>query len=1182
MELKGSDRGRGKAGFALVIALSLMAFVLLLMLGITTLTQVGARSASLALEQERARSNAKLALMIAIGDLQKSLGPDQRVTATANIAAGADGSEIVALAEPSNDTSLDGTDKGLSSVLPGTRYWTGVFENNDDPEDVYLKTPSVSLRQWLVSGQNDLSTLPTPAGASFRVNSSGEAVDPDAAIVLVGPKSAGEGTGAEERFVAAPRVLIADNSSGGARSGAFAYWIGDEGVKARMNIARSQNNSDAASQLAQRRAWETVTGFENYPIPGGDEALTKVNDLSNLMFLESSIDEESLQSVFHAGTPYSLGLLTNSLEGGTQVDLTALLSGTLSGSAPADAYANYPTSGAQLIESSAFPELQHLTWNHVQDFYQTGTNSSGALQVGTAGTTTNTIAPTITDLRLLFGVRLSDAVMEPDSTDSYKAMVHLVAKIAVTLSNPYSTPMEWDQPLELEIKNNRRPGGGVPLTVYSTRQAGERREGVVAAFETFESGVRVSTDTHYLPTGLNDSDRNPESKAAVLNRALFRIPAGRLEPGEAIAYSHVDESTETTRSNTDTPFQAITVDMEPIDLTILEYSKSLEMTIGRYEFPRDGLQIRAGETSRAVVELRDSASGGLLRRIADLELNNPYRRDTVSREFDVAKVFDGDGNQRFNGAVPLLLYRFQFSQPGEQYEGYGTFAMGLLGSTLRTFADFNVRGTNFHNPLKSYNPPPFFMEIIDSKSDLDWYADVGGETGTAFTENFVFDEPGQFWGYNQTNGTRQVVLFAFPDQFASLAQFQHADMTQDAVTRSVGHQPGNAFGNSYATPFVQRNLTRQIRTDFDLKPFGNDLQIPRNYYDISYLLNSAVWDRYFFSSLSTGTGAPENSALVPIPGVLDTALQDPNLTATGLLIDGAFNVNSTEKDAWKAFLGASKYFRHPADEGPAEGAAFSRSLEQPETYQAIPTGTDESSYAGYRRLRNSDDQLDALAGEMVRQVRLRGPFVSRSHFINRTLADITEETELSRSGALQTALDEVGLNMNIEGNRNEFSELETSTDRVRLQADNGDHALDIPDTSNTDIYDWVDLGVASILADSEMLDGNSLAEEQGYRSTGIPGWLTQADLLQVIGPSISARSDTFRIRTAGQTLGLSGNVEATAYLEAVVQRVPEYVDTSNAANERDTIDTANLTPTNEKYGRRFEIISVRWLSTDEI
>jgi len=1158
-----------------------MAFILLLTLGLATLSQVGTRSSALSLNTEKARCNARLALMVAIGDLQKAAGPDQRVTATANIAAGPDGSRIDPGEAPQNNINFDGSAKQLSPVLPGTRYWTGVFMNQDAPEQIYQKTPAVGLLRWLVSRMDDSS--PTPADDSYRVGPDGNVLDTSKAILLVGPNSVGTGPAAVERYVAAPRVPVSGASAmGGHQSGAFAYWIGDEGVKARVNMVQNDLDSDYASLVAQRRAWEAIDGFDNYPLPGSDQSLAKVFSLPALAVSVPDISPASLASIFHSATNYSRGLLVNTLEGGTRVDLTALLSGSLSSDEPAFSFDNYPLSGSRVIEESAFPGLQHLKWDHVRDFYQKGINSDGALQVESAETATNTIAPTITDLRLLFGVRLSDAVMEPDSTDNYKAEVHLVVKIAVTLSNPYSVAMEWDQPLELEIKNNRRPGGGVPLTVYSTRQEGERREGAIAAFETIENGTVISTDTHYLPIALDESERNPASRAAVLNRALFRIPAGRLEPGEAIAYSHAGNRN---RRNTDTPFGAFTVDMEPIDLTLLEYSKSLEMTIGRYEFPRNGLQIRAGETSRAVVELRESDSGGLLRKIEDLELNNPYRRDTVSREFDVAKVFDDDGNQRFNGAVPLLLYRFQFSQPGEQYEGYGTFEMGLLGSTLRTFTDFNVRSTNFHNPVKSYNPPPLFMEIIDSKSDLDWYADVGGETGTAFTQNFIYNLPGQFWGYNQTNGTRQVVLFSFPDQFTSLAQLQHADMTQDADTRSVGHQPGNAFGNSYASPFVQRNLTIQTRTDFDLKPFENDLQIPRNYYDISYILNSAIWDRYFFSSLSSGSGAPENSTLVPIPGVSDATLQDPNLAATGLLIDGAFNVNSTEKAAWKAFLGSSKHFRHPADDGsaddaPADEAAFSRSLEQPETYQAAPSGKDEDSYAGYRRI--TDSQLDDLAEEMVRQVRLRGPFVSRSHFVNRVLALITEEPELSRSGALQTALDESGINMNIDGDRNAFSELETATDRVRLQADGGDYALDIPNSSNTDVYDWVDLGVASILADAEMLDGNSLAEEQGYRSTGIPGWITQADLLQVIGPSISARSDTFRIRTAGQAIGSSGKVEATAYLEALIQRMPEYVDPSNVANERDTIDTANLTPTNEQYGRRFKIVSFRWLSPDEI
>jgi hypothetical protein len=1151
-------------GFALVIALSLMAFVLLLLLGLTTMVTVSTRSAQQSLQQQAARSNAQLALMLAIGDLQKFVGPDQRVTATADIAAGADGSRIDAGAAPQNNESIDLTLKGLSSVQPGTRYWTGVFENRDDPEDIYQKTPSVRHTRWLVSGQNDASSSINPADTTFSVGANGKASNPTEAMVLVGPNSAGDDVGAEDRYVAAPRVIITDASSGNAPSGAFAYWVGDEGVKARINLEQSKTDSDYASLVAQRRGWETVVGFDEYPLPGSDEKLPRVYGLSNLTSLVPSVDEGSIQSVFHAGTTVSQGLLTNTLEGGMQVDLSALLSGTLPGSAPADSYPNYPISGGRLVEQSAFPNLQYLTWNHVQDFYQTGTQLTGDLQVSAAGNTTNTIAPTITDLRLLFGVRLSNAVMEPDSTDVYTANVHLVAKIAVTLSNPYSVALEWGQPLELEIKSNKADDNQT-LTVYSDNGSGK-----VKSFEVY--------DTHYLPRTTSGGERNPDSRAAVLNRAMFQIPAGRLEPGQAIAYSHAGSRIR----NKSAPVVELIVEMEPIDVTLLEYGKSLEMTLGSYSFPRGGLAIRAAETSRIIVELRKENSGEVLRRITNLELNNPYRRDTESQEFDVAKVFDSDGIQKFNGAVPLLLYKFQLSQPGEEYEGYDSFEMGLLGSTLRTYADFNLRATDFHSPIASYNPPPYFMEIIDSKSSLDWYNDNGGETGSAFTANLEYIDPSQFWGYNQTDGTKQVVLYSFPSQFVSLAQFQHADMSQDAVTRSIGHQPGNAFGNSYATLFVQRNETRQVRTDHDLESYSAGPS-SRSYYDISYILNSAIWDRYFFSSISTGETNSKNPSLISREGFDADYLNDPNLAAIGLLVDGSFNVNSTQKEAWKAFLGSSKHFRHPTDTGGEVTTAFPRGLQQPQGFQEIPSGKSADSYAGYRRL--LDAELDAFAEAMVRQVRLRGPFVSRSHFMNRTLADISNQSELSYSGPLQTALDESGINMNIEGVLNQFSELNTTDDRARLRGTAQGPAVDIPDIGKTDPYSALDLGVASIVADTEMLVGSGdaiLAREQGYRSTGIPGWVTQADVLQVIGPAVSARSDTFRIRTAGQSLDLSGEVQGTAYLEAVVQRMPDYVDATNAANERDTADSINLTQTNQNYGRKFEILSIRWLSTNEI
>lgn len=1166
-------------GFAVIIALSLMSFVLLLLLTVSTLSRVEVQVSRSALQDLKARQSALLGLQIAVGELQALTGPDQRVTATANIAAGPDGSRIVAGASPENNSSLDGTEKGLSPVVPGTRYWTGVFKNRDEPEDIYQKTPSVSLQRWLVSGQN-APTPPTPADSSFSVGADGELTDSTKAILLAGPHSVGEGSDAEDRYVAAPRVLVSGLSTGNAPSSAFAYWVGDEGVKARINMEQVDVDSDYASLIAQRRAWETVDEFADYPLPGDDKKLTKVFNLPELEFFMPALLQGTpstpLESIFHAATTYSQGLLVNTLDGGTQVDLTALLSGALPSSAPADSYDNYPRSGSagRVIPTSAFPELQHLTWEHVRDFYQTGTNASSRLQVQAAGTATNTIAPTITDFRLLLGARLSDAVFT--TGDDFDAFVHLAGKIAVTIANPYSEPLEWGEPIELEIMNNT-PAAYPEVLEVSWR---------------YVSGNAGFTGARYLPSADSDANRNG-NEPALLNQAVFQIQPGRLEPGEARAYSHT-RRTSRSWNDADSP---IIVELGAVDPgTIRDFNKNLEAVLGKLTFPR-GMQLRGWDppvlslTSRIMIDMRLGGTGKLLRRIEGFEINNPFRAETT-RWFGKDEVFD-DGIQVLTGAIPLQLYKFQISQPGTNYLLSSISAMGQLASTLRTYADFNLRATHYHSPIASYNPPPFFMELLNDLSLLpfDW---PGGDTGSAFSKDLVFSPLN--WGYSQAEGSTQTVLYSFPEQFVSLAQFQHADLTQDAVTRSIAHQPGNAFGNSYATPFVQRNLTRQVRVDYDLG--ATTEQASRGYYDISHLLNSAIWDRYFFSSIPTGGVLPENSGMVPLPGVTPTTLTDPDTAAPGLIVDGAFNVNSVEKEAWKAFLGSSKYFRHPADSGSEVAAAFPRSLEQLVDYQADPSGKDDDSYAGYRRL--SDEQLDALAEAMVRQARLRGPFISRSHFVNRALADIASESELSRSGALQAAIDESGININLQGDLNRFSALDANFDQVTLQVKGGAPRADMdggftndqPSNAPGGVVDWAVTSlagnystVASIVADRETLVGAGSADlvrEQGYRSTGIPGWVTQADVLQVIGPAISARSDTFRIRTAGQSLDLSGKVKGTAYLEAVVQRMPEYVDTSNAANVRDTASTTNLTLTNQQYGRKFEIISVRWLSPDEI
>lgn len=63
-------------GFALVLALSLMAFVLLLLMTLGGLVQVESRSSQTQLKQLEAQQAALLGLNIAIGELQKTAGPD--------------------------------------------------------------------------------------------------------------------------------------------------------------------------------------------------------------------------------------------------------------------------------------------------------------------------------------------------------------------------------------------------------------------------------------------------------------------------------------------------------------------------------------------------------------------------------------------------------------------------------------------------------------------------------------------------------------------------------------------------------------------------------------------------------------------------------------------------------------------------------------------------------------------------------------------------------------------------------------------------------------------------------------------------------------------------------------------------------------------------------------------------
>ncbi len=131
-------------------------------------------------------------------------------------------------------------------------------------------------------------------------------------------------------------------------------------------------------------------------------------------------------------------------------------------------------------------------------------------------------------------------------------------------------------------------------------------------------------------------------------------------------------------------------------------------------------------------------------------------------------------------------------------------------------------------------------------------------------------------------------------------------------------------------------------------------------------------------------------------------------------------------------------------------------------------------------------------------------------------------------------------------------------------------------------------------------DGNPLAPrtllEAAIADTGINAdipefssqFLTQADVMTALAPTLFPRSDTFVIRTYGEAVNPATNAtEGRAWCEAVVQRLPEYFeakdDDADATGDfADTAPEALTSELNKVHGRRFKVLSFRWLTRSDI
>ncbi len=403
-----------------------------------------------------------------------------------------------------------------------------------------------------------------------------------------------------------------------------------------------------------------------------------------------------------------------------------------------------------------------------------------------------------------------------------------------------------------------------------------------------------------------------------------------------------------------------------------------------------------------------------------------------------------------------------------------------------------------------------------------------------------------------------------------------------------------AIGNSYANP----NLAPNVAFNPAWKRLYDQDDGERNvvFADHSYLANKALWDDYFFSSITpqsastieifrrnpddTGRDAKTvasefffdnkslpNRRIIPYPIDLNETKLNELFTArdtfTGgfadkiaahLMVEGGFNINSTSVEAWKVLFSSLKGKPIAYLDGGKTPKETTAGNQVPISMGALPNGLpatteeteDTRDTAAWKGLRGiSDEEIDALAQAMVREVKKRGPFLSLSEFVNRKL-DSNNTEGAALKGALQAALD-------YDGNDNQGPEV-----TINKNFRSSDRILD----DETDSISFAFPEAA-----------------KGPVAYGSSAYVDQADVLRQFAEQLTPRGDTFVIRTYGDALDKNGKVIARAWCEAVVQRTPNYVDDQ----DEDHTKAADLTSdANKRFGRSFYIYSFRWLNSSEI
>ncbi|MBK1857639.1 hypothetical protein [Cerasicoccus arenae] len=1231
--------------------------MVVLLLSMTTMLSVEVQTAGHTHKIARAKQNAILALNVAIAELQRTTGPDQRVTAPANLQltdsaisphwigvyahALTPSYELIPgnIADELTDSTLVNSQGSSAKLL--TWLVSGNAPNNSWPEfqpTGQLADPSVNV-ELSFTPDASISNLSqdSPANASdIQIQDANGANHPGR--ILVG----GGAVHDLEDYVVAPMVTL-ESEPNDSMINSYAWWVSDENVKARANLAietdpnsisnafisSSRNAIELMSQGASDGALDEPRIDELYDPSGGVERALGLGDLAML-----STDPSNFSLIekrrFHDISLHSTSLLTDSFAGGLKRDLSTLLDDTYTPSA------NDPTVDSNRLWTPHQEDTTGYgipTWGHLRSFAHTRVPNSRTLDaqlpvfdklisddhVG--------VSPILTYFSLGMGFSASGVNSGADIEMNLYPLVVLWNPYNFTIKAPsydahganYEVGMLLSLSLEAKI--------GIDIFDPGSVTQGEGAETVT------EEYIWRNIGNIDLRKNIEKSLDDPNDKDFEYIR--FSLDCPDIPPGQSLIFSipHSDRG-----KAYDSHVVLKNIEPEPdafVSLPVATLDKDFTATTLFRVGPRFSVNSEGVPTTSLSATLLSGGDGGLFtylgmpredRTVAyskdnamDFNPSNPdlsWYQTQQSITWDNAIVQDmpnesvlvqvTEGGKKvdrifkpeeINGGNPISAIQTPATLSSDPSISYVIMTHALFSGggnnaqynanqfmfPTRWIAQGSMRATRTGRTRRDQNYLPLYIATAGSEGNSSAWQKFANDEGSE--SNRTSAGSGHDWG---SSGPVDVTLFEFlpEDQpLLSIGQLQHANLSL------IGAYPSYPIGNSLADyrlhekspsgAILPPSQYELARTD---SVSGNTLlkadQIA--YYDISFLLNRTLWDAYFVSSVPQNGNLPDklpNSRMSHTGN--EANLRDPDKAAAELSLVGGFNINSTSEQAWRAILGGDRGLQYNPETG---NYSTNQSLQAAFPRFARPTADDSwvDPWEGYRSL--TDEETAQLARNIVTEIKNRGPFISLSDFINRRLVDnpSTDDSGVEDApyehedlrGVIQAALDRTWSSTDPDSKANGDSAAYPANDG----ADDfwkDDPLLGHPYNNTKHQFGSGSKYVYNL---QRMQGGDTERSPYSNRSAFSPKYVTQADVLSTIGASLTARSDTFTIRAYGEvTSAFTSNDRVGAWCEAVVQRTAEYVD-----NQTDNPEDRPTSVVNQHFGRRYKLISFRWLEPSEI